>query len=77
MPVVDQNTGEPLSDDPDQDDEKLRGGEGRGRNVDAHAGGPGHSSIVTGPNNEREAQPGAVSGDGGNDPAGSNATGGV
>lgn len=69
MPVVDKNTGQPGSDDPDQEDEALRGGKGRGRNVDANAGPAKHSSIVTGPNNEREARRG-VSRDGGNDPSG-------
>lgn len=76
MPAIDKNTGQPVSDDPDQEDEALRGGNGRGQYVDAKAGPPKHSSIVTGPNNEREARRG-FSPDGGNDPSGSNATGGV
>ena len=75
MPMVDKDTGQPLSDDPDQEDEELRGGKGRGQYVDANAGPPKHSSIVTGPNNEREARRG-LSKDGGNDPSGPNAAGG-
>ena len=77
MPAVDENTGQPVSDDPDQEDENLAGGKGRGENVDASGGPPKHSSIATGPDNEREAQPGAVSSDTGNDPSGSNAAGGA
>ncbi len=76
MPVVDVNTGQPLSDDPDQEDERLRGGVGRGANVSATDGPPEGTGVVTGPNNAREAQPGATQGEG-PDLGGSNSTGGV
>jgi hypothetical protein len=76
MPAVDEETGEPVSDDPDQEDEELAGGKGRGQFVDAHVG-DRHSPIATGPNNPREAERAGSADDGGNDPGGSNATGGV
>jgi hypothetical protein len=76
MPVVDANTGLPLSDDPDQEDERLRGGKGRGEFVSATDGPPEGSGVVTGPNNAREAQPGATQGDG-PDLDESNSTGGA
>ena len=76
MPVVDVNTGQPLSDDPDQEDERLRGGKGRGGFVSATDGPPEGSGVVTGPNNPREAQPGATRGEG-PDLGGSNSTGGA
>lgn len=76
MPVVDVNTGQPLSDDPDQEDERLRGGVGRGPNVSATDGPPEGTGVVTGPNNAREAKPGATQGEG-PDLGGSNSTGGV
>ena len=74
MPVVDISTGQPLSDDPDQEDERLRGGAGRGATVSATDGPPEGSGVTTGPNNQREAQPGATQGDGPN-LGGSNASG--
>ncbi|HWC10430.1 MAG TPA: hypothetical protein VG455_04320 [Acidimicrobiales bacterium] len=76
MPVVDASTGQPLSDDPDQEDERLRGGRGRGSFVSATDGPPEGSGVVTGPNNPREAEPGATEGEG-PDLSGSNSTGGV
>ncbi|MDQ6927207.1 MAG: hypothetical protein M3159_00915 [Actinomycetota bacterium] len=75
MPAVDDD-GQPVSDDPDQEDESLAGGKGRGEFVDAHAGPDKHSPVATGPNNEREAARSGASDDG-NDPSGSNAAGGV
>ncbi|HUQ62436.1 MAG TPA: hypothetical protein VM121_01625 [Acidimicrobiales bacterium] len=78
MPAIDEETGQPVSDDPDQEDENLAGGKGRGKFVDAHSGPPGeHSPIVTGPDNPREAERGGEADDGGNDPGGSNAAGGA
>lgn len=77
MPVVDATTGEPVSDDPDQEDENLAGGKGRGWFVSATDGPPEGSGVVSGPNNDREAQPGATQGDDGSSPSGSNATGGA
>lgn len=76
MPVVNPETGEPVSDAPDQADESLAGGVGRGENVSATDTGE-HSSITTGPDNEREAQPGATLTDGSGQPDSSNSTGGV
>jgi hypothetical protein len=76
MPVVDAKTGEPLSDDPDQEDERLRGGKGKGWFVSATDGPEEGSGVVTGPSNDREAQPGIVQGDG-PDPSSSNSTGGA
>jgi len=76
MPVVNPETGQPVSDAPDQDDEHLAGGVGRGENVSATDTGE-HSSVTAGPNNEREAQPGATLSDGAGDPDDSNSTGGA
>jgi len=76
MPVVNPETGEPVSDDPEQDDENLAGGKGRGETVAATDTGV-HSPISTGPDNPVEAQPGATQSDGGNSPGGSNAAGGA
>jgi hypothetical protein len=76
MPVVDSNTGEPVSDDPDQEDENLAGGKGRGESVSATETAQEGSGVTTGPNNPRESQPGATQGEG-DDLGGSNATGGV
>jgi hypothetical protein len=59
MPKVDPSTGEPMSDAPEQDDESLAGGQGRGEFVDAHTDEAG-SRIETSPDNPREGQPGAV-----------------
>ncbi len=76
MPVVDISTGQPLSDHPDQEDERLRGGKGRGEFVSATDGPPEGSGVVTGPNNPREARPGATQGEG-PDLRGSDSSGGV
>ena len=75
MPVVDPSTGQPLSDDPDQEDERLRGGKGRGANVSATDAPPEGTGVSTGPNNPREAQPGATQTDGGDALGGPNASG--
>lgn len=48
MPVVDPTTGQPLSDDPDQEDERLRGGHGRGDLVSATEGPPEGSGVSAG-----------------------------
>lgn len=63
MPAVDSNTGQPISDDPEQENQDLAGGKGRGENVDAHGSPAEGTGISTGPNNAREAQPGATQGD--------------
>ncbi|MDQ6910028.1 MAG: hypothetical protein M3Z84_04470 [Actinomycetota bacterium] len=77
MPAVDED-GQPVSDAPDQEDESLAGGKGRGEFVDANSGPAGeHSSIETGPNNPREAARAGSADDGGNDPGGSNAAAGA
>lgn len=77
MPAVDEH-GQPVSDDPDQEDESLAGGKGRGQFVDANSGPPDrHSSIETGPDNPREAARAGSADDGGNDPSGSNAASGA
>jgi len=75
MPVVDPKTGEPVSDAPDQEDQSLAGGVGRGEEVSATEAPAEGTGISTGPNNPREAEPGATQGDSGDDPSGSNAGG--
>jgi len=75
MPVVNPETGEPMSDAPDQEDQSLAGGEGRGQSVSATETPKEGSGVTTGPNNEREAQPRQP--DSGSDPDDSNATGGA
>jgi len=78
MPVVNPETGEPMSDDPDQANQELAGGEGRGSNVSAHDAPAEGSGVSTGPSDSPvEAQPGGTQGDSGNDPSGSNAAGGA
>ncbi len=78
MPVVNPETGEPMSDDPDQENQALAGGEGRGDNVSAHDSPSEGSGVSTGPDSSaKEAQPGGTQGDSGNDPGGSNAAGGA
>jgi len=78
MPVVNPETGEPMSDDPDQENQALAGGEGRGEFVSATDGPEEGSGVSTGPDNDpSEAQPGGTQGDSGNDPGGSNAAGGA
>lgn len=76
MPAVDEH-GQPMSDDPDQEDAELAGGKGRGEYVDANSGPAKHSSIETGPNNPREASRPVSQDEGGNEPMRDNATGGV
>jgi len=75
MPVVNPETGEPMSDAPDQEDQSLAGGEGRGQSVSATESPEEGSGVMTGPDNEREAQP--RQSDDGNALDGSNATGGA
>ncbi len=75
MPVVNPETGEPMSDDPDQENQDLAGGEGRGQSVSATETPAEGSGVTTGPDNPREAQP--RQSDDGNAPDGSNATGGA
>jgi len=75
MPVVNPETGEPMSDDPDQEDQSLAGGEGRGQHVSATESPAEGSGVSTGPDNPREAQPREP--DDGNALDGSNATGGA
>lgn len=75
MPVVDPATGEPVSDAPDQEDENLAGGVGRGKTVSATETPAEGSGVTTGPNNPREAEPGATQGDDGNALSGPNASG--
>ena len=65
MPQVGPS-GDPITDDPNLEDEEQRGDDGRGPNVDAQ-GAPGDGTgVSTGPNEPREAQPGATQGEGGN-----------
>ncbi len=75
MPVVDPKTGEPVSDAPDQEDQSLAGGEGRGAEVSATESPAEGTGVSTGPNEPREAQPGATQGDDGNALSGPNASG--
>lgn len=65
MPQVDEY-GEPMTDDPTLENEEQRGGEGRGSNVDAQGAPSEGTGVSTGPNEPREAQPGATQGEGGN-----------
>lgn len=76
MPKIDPDTGNPMSDAPDQADESAAGGVGRGGFVDANTDEAG-PRITTSPDNEREARPGATEGDDGGALSGPNATGGV
>ena len=65
MPQVNES-GEPVTDDPTLDDEDQRGGDVRGPYVNASQA-PGEvTGVSTGPNEPREAQPGATQGEGGN-----------
>ncbi len=73
MPQVDES-GNPITDDPTLEDEEQRGGDGRGTFVDAHDAPSEGTGVSTGPNEPREAQPGATQGDSGN-LGGSNASG--
>ena len=73
MPQVGES-GEPMTDDPTLDDEDQRGGDGMGPNVDANAAPGEGTGVSTGPNEPREAQPGATQGDDG-DIGGSDASG--
>jgi len=75
MPVVNPETGEPMSDDPDQEDLSLAGGEGRGQHVSATEAPAEGSGVSTGPDNPREAEPREP--DDGNALDGSNAAGGA
>jgi len=75
MPVVNPETGEPMSDDPDQENQSLAGGEGRGQSVSATEGPSEGSGVATGPDNAREAEP--RQSDDGNAIDGSNASGGA
>lgn len=77
MPVVDPATGEPVSDDPDQENQDLAGGEGRGETVSATETPEEGSGVTTGPNNPRESQPGATQGDDSGDLDDSNAASGA
>jgi hypothetical protein len=60
MPKVDPDTGQPVTDDPDQEDESARGGKLSDGTAAAGGGGGGAPRTTTGPVNEREAQPGAI-----------------
>ncbi|MFN2606334.1 MAG: hypothetical protein ABR511_00355 [Acidimicrobiales bacterium] len=76
MPKVDPETGNPVSDAPDQADESAAGGKGRGEFVDANAAPPEGTGVSAGPNNAREAKPGATQGEG-PELSGPDATGGA
>lgn len=73
MPQVD-DSGNPVTDDPTLEDEDQRGGDGRGPWVDASSQPSEGSGVTTGPDNPREAQPGATQGEGG-ELSGSDASG--
>ncbi len=73
MPQVDE-TGNPVTDDPTLENEDQRGGDGRGPNVNASEAPAEGTGVSTGPNEPREAQPGATQGEGSN-LGGSNASG--
>jgi hypothetical protein len=76
MPQVDPQTGEPMTDDPNLEDEDQRGGTGKGPFVNATESPDQGSGVVTGPDNPRESQPGATQGEG-DDLSGSDASGGA
>ena len=76
MPVVDVNTGQPLSDDPDQEDERLRGGKGRGEMVSATDGPPEGSGVSAGLMDSKASGSGVAKGEG-EGPSGSEDTGGA
>lgn len=57
MPKIDPQTGEPISDAPDQADESAAGAEGFGGDTGQLV----DSDVSTGPDNPRESQEGAVS----------------
>ncbi len=59
MPKVDPDTGQPVSDAPEQEDESAAGGK-LGDGTHAGGGGGDAARTTTGPDNEREAQPGAI-----------------
>lgn len=65
MPQVGPS-GEPITDDPSLEDEEQRGGDGRGPWVDAHDAPGEGTGVSTGPNEPREAEPGATQTEGGN-----------
>ena len=73
MPQVGPS-GDPITDDPTLENEDQRGGDGRGANVDATGAPAEGTGVSTGPNEPREAQPGATQGEGEN-LGGSNASG--
>ncbi len=73
MPQVDES-GNPITDDPTLENEEQRGGDGRAPFVDAHGAPAEGTGVSTGPNEPREAQPGATQGEGDN-LGGSNASG--
>ena len=75
MPQVD-DSGQPVTDDPSLDDEEQRGGDGRGPFVSATESPGEGTGVSTGPNEPREAQPGATQGEGAN-LGGSDASGGA
>ena len=57
MPKVDPETGDPISDAPDQEDEELAGGTGFGGDTGQLV----DSDVSTNPDNPREAEEGSVS----------------
>ncbi|HEX2272400.1 MAG TPA: hypothetical protein VHG90_00820 [Acidimicrobiales bacterium] len=57
MPKVDPQTGDPVSDAPDQADEDAAGGEGFGGDTGQLV----DSDVSTGPDNTREGEAGSVS----------------
>lgn len=65
MPKVDPETGDPISDAPDQADEEAAGGEGFG----GDSGQLVDSDVSTNVDNPRESEPGAVSSEGGRGPS--------
>ncbi len=57
MPKVDPETGQMISDAPDQADEEAAGGEGFGGDTGQLV----DSDVSTGPDNTRESEPGSTS----------------
>ncbi len=57
MPKVDPDTGQPVSDAPNQADEEAAGGEGFGGDTGQLV----DSDVSTGPDNPRESEAGSVS----------------
>ena len=75
MPVVDPESGQMLSDDPEQEDEDLAGGKTEGGFVHDHADTGHHSSVDASPGGNDEGPRAPSETQGGGDPGETQATG--